>query len=256
MGIGGKAGKPEAARIPSQFATTHWSLVQSARDTDRPEAAGALAKLCCAYWHPVHAQVRRRGYNDEDARDLTQDFFAQLLRDETLAAADRERGRFRCFLLGVLKRFLAHTRHRAQAQKRGGDREIVSWDQVAAESNGAAGATDGESPDRAFDRHWALAVLQAAHERLRAEHAAGGRSAWFETLQPYLTAEPDAPSYAATAARLGVSEGAVKSAIHRLRQRYFVAVRDEVAHTVTDAAELEDELRYLRAVFAGVGPAP
>ncbi len=255
MGNGGQPGEPEATRRPSQFATTHWSLVQSARDPDRPEAAGALEKLCRTYWQPVYAQVRRRGYNDEDARDVTQDFFAQLLRDETLAAADPERGRFRCFLLGVLKRFLVHTRQRAGAQKRGGGREIVSWDQVAAEAD-AAGATPGESPDRAFDRHWALAVLQAAHERLRAEQAAGGRSACFEALQPYLTAEPDAPSYAATAARLGVSEGAVKSAIHRLRQRYFAAVREEVAHTVTGAAELEDELRYLRAVFAGVGPAP
>lgn len=233
---------------PSAFTTTHWSLVRLAYDPSAPQATAALEKLCRTYWRPVQMHVRRQGYNEEDARDLTQDFFAEILRDRTLLAADRDRGRFRSFLLGVLKRFLARAATRARAQKRGGGQSILSWEQDVLASSEAAPAAGDESPDHAFDRHWAIAVLHAAYERLRAEYGDVGREAWLETLQPYLTAEPEAPSYAATATRLGISEGAVKSAIHRLRQRYHAALRREVAQTVRYASEVDDELRYLRSI--------
>lgn len=242
---------------PGLFATTHWSLVLAVGDHSggADVAAAALAKLCQAYWYPVYAHVRRRGYGAEDARDLTQEFFAQLLRENTVAAADPTRGRFRSFLLGVLKRFLAHAEVRAAAQKRGGGVSVVSWEQAAAEERIAQEPRDEDSPDRLFDRRWALSVIAAATTRLRTEQAAFGRANWFDTLQPYLTAEADAPSYAASAARLGISNEAVKSAIHRLRQRYFAALRAEVAQTVGTAEELEDELRHLRAAVSE-GPPP
>jgi len=244
---------PDGAReSPGLFATTHWSLVLAAGGRSGPAdaAATALGKLCQAYWYPVYAHVRRRGHGAEDARDLTQEFFAQILRENTVAAADRSRGRFRSFLLGVLKRFLAHAAVRAAAKKRGGGVSVVSWEQAAAEERMAQEPRDEDSPDRLFDRRWALSVIAAATARLRTQQAAAGRADWFDTLQPYLTADADAPSYAASAARLGLSDAAVKSAIHRLRQRYFAALRDEVAQTVGSAEELEDELRHLRAAVA------
>ena len=242
---------------PGLFATTHWSLVLAAADRggSGDVAVAALEKLCQTYWYPVYAHIRRRGYGAEDARDLTQEFFGQLLRDNTVAAADRNRGRFRSFLLGVLKRFLARAEVRAAAQKRGGGISVVCWEQAIAEERIAQEPRDEDSPDRLFDQRWALSVIEAATARLRTEHAASGRTNWFDTLQPYLTADADAPSYAASAARLGISDGAVKSAIHRLRQRYFNALRDEVAQTVGSAEELEDELRHLRAAVVE-GPPP
>jgi DNA-directed RNA polymerase specialized sigma24 family protein len=232
------------------FATTHWSLVRAAGRPEAPEAAAALEKLCQAYWYPVYAHIRRWGFGAEDARDLTQGFFAQLLRENTVAAADPERGRFRCFLLGVLKRFLVAARVHAGAQKRGVGRTVVSWEQDVAEARLAQEPADERSPDRLFEWRWALALLEQVTVRLRAEYETAGRRRWFDVLKPYITAEPDAPSYAETAAALGVSESAVKSAIYRLRQRYHAVLRDEVAETVGDAAELDDELRHLRAVFS------
>lgn len=237
-------------KVSGLFATTHWSLVQvAAQGDDTPETSAALEKLCQAYWYPVYAHVRRRGYSAEDARDLTQEFFLRLLRSHIIDAADPNRGRFRSFLLGVLKRFLADARDIAHAQKRGGGARPISWEQDVAEAKLAREPAEDRSPDQLYDRRWAMTVLEHAAGRLHSEYAATGRLAHYESLKPYVTAERDAPSYAETAVKLHTTESAVKSAIFRLRQRYHALVREEVTQTLSDPAELENELRQLAMMF-------
>ncbi|MBI2925629.1 MAG: sigma-70 family RNA polymerase sigma factor [Verrucomicrobia bacterium] len=222
----------------------------AAADLASPSARAALEKLCRTYWYPLYAYVRRRGHRPEDAQDLTQEFFVRLLQKNSFAGADRAKGRFRSFLLGALQHFLADEHDRASAKKRGGGQQFISWEQDFAEKRFAEEPTDELSPDKIFERRWALTVLEQAASRLRAEYQAAGTGQLFEHLKGYVTGEGAAPTYAATAAQLGLSESAVKSAIFRLRRRYYELVREAVAQTVADPRELEEEIRHLMAVFS------
>jgi len=239
----------------ASFATTHWSVVLAAADPTSPHAMQALERLCRAYWYPLYAYVRRRGYGPEEAEDLTQEFFLRILQSHGLSTARPEKGRFRSFLLGALKHFLSDARDRAGAKKRGGGRVIISWEQDLAEERFGREPLDEESPDRLFERRWALTILEQAAARLRSEYAAAGQAQAFEILKAHVTADTPGSSYSESAASLGLTETAVKSAIHRLRRRYRELVREEVAHTVADSEQLEEEIRHLMAVFSKSGAA-
>ncbi len=224
-----------------EFHTTHWSVVVSARG-DRSGARVALEKLCQAYWYPLYAFVRRQGLSEHDAQDLTQEFFARLLEKDWLAGVDRERGRFRSWLLAALKHFLANEWTRNRTQKRGGGAVLFSFDELDAESRlRHEPATD--SPEQIYDRRWAMTLLEQVMARLRTEMAGAGKLGHFEALKFCLTGEKS--GYAEVGARLGMSEGAVKVAVHRLRERYRALLRAEIAETVATEEEVEDELRAL-----------
>jgi RNA polymerase sigma-70 factor (ECF subfamily) len=241
------AGRPNQVR--RSFPTTHWSLIRAAGGTESPETAAALETLCRIYWHPVYAYIRRWGRNPEDARDLTQDFFAQLLEKKVIGRADPSRGRFRSFILGLLKYFLRHEHRNAQAKKRGGDYRIVSWDQKVAESRLGYSGVDDESPDRIFERRWAQTVLEHAAAQLREEYQTSGRESLFEALRPLVMLGEEELSYTSAAAEIGTSIDAAKMAATRLRRRYYRLIREEVVQTLEDPAELDNELRHLFAVF-------
>ena len=234
----------------AQFAETHWSLVLAARTTS-PEAAAALAGLCQAYWYPLYAFVRRQGHSPHDAQDLTQEFFARLLAKNYLADVDRAKGRFRSFLLAAMKNFLANEWDRARAQKRGGGDTVLSLDATAAESRYALEPADHASADKLYDRRWALTLLDRAIGRLRDEFARDDKAALFDELKFALTGDKGDASHAAVAARLGMTEGALKVAAHRLRKRYRELLRAEIAETVATAAEVEEELQQLFAALGG-----
>lgn len=238
-----------AGRSRTVFAATRWSIVVRAGRNDTPRARRALATLCQAYWYPLYAQVRRRGYSAHDAQDLTQAFFARLLEHGTLAAADPQRGRFRSFLLGSLKHFMVDEWSRARALKRGGGREIVSLDLAAAEMRLGAEPADRGSPDKAFDRQWALALLDTVLHRLEAEYDRAARSELFAVLKPTLAGPRESQPYAELATRLGLNEGAVKVAVHRLRKRYRELLQEEIADTVASPADEMDELHHLFRVL-------
>jgi len=235
----------------SRFATTRWSLVAAAGAADSPAARQALATLCETYWYPLYAYLRRRGHTAEDAQDLTQAFFAALLEKGYLRAADPERGRFRSFLLTALKRFAAKERDRARAQKRGGGAALISLDLQAGERRYALEPTDDWAPERAYERRWALALLERVMARLRQQYARAGRERLFDCLKVFLAGESGAPSHQQAAAELGITEGAVKVAVHRLRRRYRAVLRSEVAQTVADPAEVDDELALLLTALRG-----
>jgi RNA polymerase sigma-70 factor (ECF subfamily) len=218
-------------------------LRADAQDTTTAQAA--LAKLCQAYWFPLYSFVRRRGYSVHDAQDLTQEFFARLLRERILARADPERGRFRSFLLANLKNFLANEWDRAHAQKRGGGQVIFSLDYDSAETSYRSEPASTLTPERIFDQRCAMALMERALERLEKEDGAGDRSAQFNLLKKFLTTEPSDGDYAAVAAELQTSAGAVTVAVHRLRARFRHLVRAEVAETVASAADVDEELRHL-----------
>lgn len=234
----------------AQFSTTDWSVVLEAGRGDSPGAAVALEQLCRSYWRPLYAYARRRGYSPDDATDLTQELFARLLHSNGIAAARQEKGRFRSFLLGALKHLLADEKARAKAKKRGGGQAFCSWEQSGAEERLSCELADLQSPDLLYDRHWALTVLDHAVSRLRVEFSAAGDESLFDALKDYLTGDLVAPSYAATANRLGLSESAVRSAILRLRRRYGDLVREQVAQTVVGSKEVEEEIRYLRSAVS------
>jgi RNA polymerase sigma-70 factor (ECF subfamily) len=206
--------------------------------------------LCEDYWFPLYAFVRRSGYDAADAEDLTQEFFARLLEKQYLAAADRHRGKFRCFLLASLKHFLANEWHRAHAQKRGGRQGVISINFQAAEDRYRLQAADTLTPERLYERRWALALLEQVLGRLREETAREGNSALFEQLKELLTGQSGSRSYAEMAQELGTTEGALKMAVHRLRRRYRTLLKAQIAQTVAGPEDLEDELRHL---FAAVG---
>jgi RNA polymerase sigma-70 factor (ECF subfamily) len=210
----------------------------------------SLARLCQSYWFPLYAYVRRRGYTPEDAQDLTQSFFARLLEKNWVAAADQARGRFRSFLLAALNHFLADEWDRGRAQKRGGTTIVVPLDLSWAEAVYAREPADAETPERIFERRWALALLSQVLDRLRAEYERDGKSALFAALHPTLAGERTAQPYAELARTLDSSEPAVKSAVHRLRQRYRQLLREEIAATLDGDDGVDDELRYLFAVLA------
>jgi RNA polymerase sigma-70 factor (ECF subfamily) len=232
------------------FVTTHWSVVLAARRSDTTRAQAALARLCQAYWYPLYAYVRRRGYQAHDAQDLTQEFFARLLAQNWLAQADRERGRFRTFLLAALSHFLANEWDKAQAQKRGGAVQIVPLQLDSAETRYGQEPADPLTPEQCFERRWALALLDEVLSALRTEHAAAGTEEIFDALKPCLVGDRQAQPYAALAAKLGMTEGAVKVAVHRLRQRYRQLLREEIANTVANPSEVDEEMHHLFAVLA------
>jgi RNA polymerase sigma factor (sigma-70 family) len=243
-------GLDEAAGGPA-FVTTHWSVVLTAGRSDTTRAQAALEKLCRAYWYPLYAYVRRRGTPAEDARDLTQEFFARLLAQNWVANADRERGKFRSFLLGTMNHFLADEWDRARAQKRGGGVAPVTLQLDTAETRYGFEPADNTTPEGIFERRWALTLLEQVLNRLRAEFEQEGKADLFAALHPCLVGERTAQPYAELAAKLGVTESAVKSSVHRLRQRYRQLLRDEIAQTVAAPGEVDEELRHLLAVLAG-----
>ena len=235
---------------PGRFPTTHWSHIAKAGDLAAPGAREALASLCQSYWYPLYLFIRRQGYQAEEASDLVQEYFARLLGGRVLGSADRSKGRFRTFLIADCTRFLSHQRTRARALKRGGHRPIVSID--AAEADGRYLREPGHdlTPERLYQRAWALTLLEAVLARLRAEYERGGRGVVFQRLKDVLTSGPDAVPYSAIAAELGMTEGAVQVGVHRLRRRYGALLREEIATTVAEPTEVEDEIRELFAALA------
>lgn len=230
-----------------EFHTTRWSRVLAAQGgADSTQARAAMSALCRDYWYPLYAFVRRRGHAAHDAQDLTQAFFTTLLKTGALPA-DPARGRFRSYLLGALKHFLANEWHRVQAQKRGGGQQMVEWDALDAEARYALEPAEQTDAEALYDRRWALELLAHAMEKLRAEFERKGDGATFEALKGTLSgAETPREELAA---KLGLSEGALKVAVHRLRQRYREVLRAEIAETVGDAAEVDGEMRHLVAVL-------
>jgi RNA polymerase sigma factor (sigma-70 family) len=233
-----------------QFTTTHWSLVEAAKpdEASRTRAREALEELCRAYWYPLYAFVRGRGYSAIDAQDLTQAFFARFIETGGFASGDRARGRFRSYLLGAMKHFLANEWHRAQTQKRGGQVRFIEWDALDPEARYAEATAPSDNPEYLFDREWALQTVAGALQALRGEMAQAGKSEQFDALKGGLTGQEELPR-GQIAARLGLSEGAVKVAVHRLRRRYRELLRAAVAETVSDEADLDEEMRYLVAVL-------
>ena len=231
------------------FVTTHWSLVVAARGQKTPQSADALEKLCRAYWYPLYAYVRRRGQSPEDAKDLTQEFFARLLERDWVGRADRQKGRFRSFLLSTMNHFLADEWDKARAQKRGGGMASVPLQFDTAETRYGHEPADNTTPEHSYERRWALTLLEEVLQRLRSEYEQEGRAEFFAALHPCLVGDRTAQPYAELAVKLGVSEGAVKSAVHRLRQRYRELLRDEIGRTVAEAGEVDEELRHLFTVL-------
>jgi RNA polymerase sigma factor (sigma-70 family) len=231
------------------FATTHWSVVLAAGDGDESRAKPALEQLCRSYWPPLYAFVRRQGYSPEHAQDLTQEFFTRLLERKDLATTAPDKGRFRSFLLTVLKHFLVNEWHREQCQKRGGGRAAISLDAEPVEARYQIEITDPATPESVFERHWALTVLDQTMDRLREEYAHAGKRDLFDLLKETLSGEKRGTPRANLAARCGISVGAVDVAVHRLRRRYGELLREEIAHTVRRPEEVEDEIRHLKAVM-------
>jgi len=231
-----------------QFATTHWSLVLRAGRQDEATSGEALDKLCRAYWFPLYAFARREGSPPDDAQDLTQEFFSRLLARNYLQMADRNRGRFRSFLLSSFKHMMANERRNASRQKRGGDAVIFSLDETEAEERYQLEPTDNATPDRLFERRWAQTTLQRVLDRLEAEYT--GHTMRFDQLKVFLIEPKGAAGFADVAAALGVTESALKSVVHRMRRRYAELFRDEVAQIVAHHADIEDEIRHMLMVLA------
>ena len=234
-----------------QFTTTHWSVVLAARDNTSAQAGAALAELCRTYWYPLYAFVRRKGHSQHDAQDSTQAFFARLLEKNYVAQADRGRGRFRSFLLTAFTHFLADEWDKARRVKRGGGREMISFDAVSAEQRYRLEPIDPLDPAKLYERRWVTTLFDKVLVRLEEEFRDAGKSERFDALKSSLLAEPDGPSYADLGTQLGLSESVVKQAVHRMRRRYRELFRGEIAQTVSGPDELEDELKHIFAVLSG-----
>jgi RNA polymerase sigma factor (sigma-70 family) len=234
----------------AQFRTTHWSVVLAAR---HDEAAGqeALAQLCRVYWYPLYAFVRRRGHDVHEAQDLTQEFLARLIEKRSLNLVAPEKGRFRSFLLASLKNFLVNEWTRSHRQKRGGGQHLISLDEEHAEARYKIEPVDTLTPERIYERTWTATLLDRVLVLLERECAEHGKADLFEELRPLLCGENASASYAEIAARHGISEGAVKMTVLRLRQRYAGLLREQIANTVESPEEIEDEIRHLLANAAG-----
>jgi RNA polymerase sigma-70 factor (ECF subfamily) len=225
------------------FKTTHWSVVLAAGEGDSAGAA-ALNRLCQTYWHPLYTYVRRLGQSPADAQDLTQGFFARLLEKDYLKSVDPARGKFRSFLILALKRFLANEWDHANCHKRGGGQQVISLDAVDTENRYLAEPMDGMTPERAFDRRWALTLLDEVMAHLETEFAADDKAEVFAELKGFLSGDQD-QSYTTIAQRLAVTEGALRVIVHRLRRRFRELLRLEIAHTVGSPDEVDDELRHV-----------
>jgi len=241
-GIGGSVQNGAVA-----FTTTHWSVVLEAQG-ESPAAQQALENLCRTYWRPIYSFVQRQGIGPEEAKDITQAFFADLLEHRSLTAVRREKGRFRSFLLGALKHFLADERRRAVAIKRGKGQRLIPFEEVAVGEWTKMEPADPVTAEQIYERRWASTVLERVLSRSKDEYRAAGNASLFDSLKQLLPDEPGAPSQADIAAQLGMTENAVRQAFHRFRHRYQALLREEIAHTVATPSDIEDELRHLIAV--------
>lgn len=246
-----ETGSSASVRPQAAFNTTHWSVVLAVTHSDSTRAREALAKLCQTYWYPLYAYVRRRGYSAPDAQDLTQAFFEQLLERRSLAGATPGLGKFRSFLLTSLKNFLASQWKQGIAQKRGGGAPILSLDWAAAEERFDLEPATQASPDKLFDKQWALTILGDVLNRLGREYQSEGKTDLFAALKATLLGLRESQPYAELAVRLGLSESAIKVAVHRLRKRYRELIREDIANTLDDPREVEGEMRYLFQALAG-----
>jgi RNA polymerase sigma factor (sigma-70 family) len=229
----------------SRFATTHWSVVVAAGHRSSPQAREALATLCRIYWYPLYVFVRRQGFSPEESQDLTQEFFVRLLDKDFMAGVDREKGRFRSFLLAACKHFLSNERDRARAKKRGGGRKLISIDAALAENRYRLEPADELTPEKLFERRWVLTLLDQVLALLKEESIQDGKTQMFDHLKLFLTGDKSHNSYRQVAAELDMTEGAVKVAAHRLRKRYRELLREEIAKTLRDGDSIEDEIREL-----------
>jgi RNA polymerase sigma-70 factor (ECF subfamily) len=234
-----------AADSPDEFATTHWSIVLAAGQDAHGGSDRALSTLCQTYWYPLYAYVRRRVGNPDEAQDLTQSFFAQLLERHVLAIADPQRGRFRAFLLTAMKNFLNNEWNKARTQKRGGRVARLSLDFDSVESRYGMEPSHDVTPEKLYERQWTLTLLDRVLDRLQAELAAKNRQRHFDVLRDFLTGDPASPDYSDAARQLGISPAAAKQAAYRMRKQYRQLLRAEVAETVADANDVEDEIRSL-----------
>jgi len=236
--------------IPGDFfATTRWTMVLSAGHKSSPQSEKALGELCQIYWYPLYAYIRRQGHTKEDAEDLVQAFFARFLEKNYLEGLSGERGKFRAFLLASLKHFLANEWDKANRQKRGGGAQHLSLDWQSADERYHLGPPDPMTPDRAFDRAWALALLERVITRLREECASAGKATLFEQAKEFLMVGEGIIPYAQAAQALGWDEGSVRVAVHRLRKRYRELLREEIAQTLSDPSRVGEELQALQAVL-------
>jgi RNA polymerase sigma factor (sigma-70 family) len=238
-------------RQPGAFATTRWSVILAARGNQTPEASAALAALCESYWYPLYVFLRRRGYPAADAQDLTQEFFANLLEHHSLDAANRDRGRFRTFLLMMLKRFLSKQRERNHAQKRGGGIPTLSLEFYSAEERFCLEPADDWTPEKAYHRRWALTILDRVLHQLNAEYTEKGKGELFERCRVFLSGQGEETSHAEVARSLGMTPGAVKVSIHRMRQRYRQRLHEAIADTVSSPDEVRSEMHLLLAALRG-----
>jgi RNA polymerase sigma-70 factor (ECF subfamily) len=234
----------------AEFTTTHWSVVLAAGETQTPQSAQALEALCRAYWFPLYAYVRRQGYAPEDSRDLTQDFFARFLDKNYVTHALPERGKFRTFLLTSLKHFLVSEWRKTERQVRGGGPAFIPWDADAAEQCYAAEPPGELTAEKMYEKRCAIALMERVLARLRDEYHAADKDRLFEQLKSCVWGNQSAQPYAEMAAELGLTEGAVKTSVHRLRQRCRELLRAEVAHTVARPEDIDEELRHLIDVFS------
>ena len=241
-----ESGKPQRT---GRFNETHWTTVLAAGQKNS-QAKEALQKLCQIYWYPLYVFVRRQGHSRHDAEDLTQEFFARLLTRNDLATVDREKGKFRSFLLASMKHFLANEWDKAQAKKRGGGKQILSINVQDFESKYAMEPAHAITPDKLYDRRWAMTVLEQVMAKLRKEMRAEGKMDQFEQMKIFLAGSKGDVHYSKVAENLGISEIAVKTAVHRLRKRYRLLLIAEIANTVETKQDVEQELRHLLAALA------
>ena len=234
-------------RESPEFRQTRWSLVRRVASLDSPESREALEALCRAYWFPIYAFIRRQGHSPHDAQDLTQEFFARLLAGKSIARADPQLGKFRTFLLGALKHFLADAKRRSSAWKRGGGVEFISFEEARAEERYQLEPVDDRTPDKVFEQRWTVVLLEAAAARLREEFRAAGKASQFEVLKPFLSSEGDEAQYSQAGAELNRSAKTVAVAVHRIRRRFRHLVRSAIADTVSTPEEVEEEYRSLFA---------
>jgi RNA polymerase sigma-70 factor (ECF subfamily) len=247
---------PSGQRRPAGlFVSTLWSVVRRAGSASEPESAAALERLCRQYWQPLYIFARRKGHSEHDAQDLTQGFLAELLAKNGFARAEPARGRFRTFLLGAFCNYLANQCRDQLAQKRGGGQVVASLEDEAAEPSGQQ-LSDGQTPEFHYERSWALALLERVLDRLREEYSQAGRRELFEALQPSLTGSAGQPGYAELGRSLGLSEGTLAVAMHRMRRRYGELLQEEIAATVATAEEAGEELRHLLRIVSTAPPTP
>jgi RNA polymerase sigma factor (sigma-70 family) len=244
--------KDDTQSPPRWFTTTHWSVVLNARSDDESCARVALSRLCETYWNTVNTFIKARGYPPAEAEDLTQEFFAKFLEKEQYRTADPSRGRFRSFLLACVKNFLSKEHARATAKKRGGGSAVISLDETFEDGESCMEIRDERTADQVFEQNWAIALLARARSQLEAQYSQEGKSEWFAQLEKFLPGEESELTYAELAKLRGIAEGTIKSDVHRLKRRFASLVRQEIANTVANPSEVDEELGHLRSVLAKV----